>query len=315
MDKGLLSVIVPVYKAERYLAKCVGSILAQTYGNLELILVDDGSPDRSGGMCDRFAESDPRVKVVHKPNGGVSSARNAGLEVARGKFIGFVDSDDYIDPQMYEKLAAALPDDSSIAFCDLMEDFGDSMREAKTVDVFPDRLDTLKSLIMSGIGTGCANMMIGRSLMEELRFPEHTSRGEDYWVSLRLFISARNIGKVDEPLYYYVKSNAESLTHSASYESLMDEAGSLEENRRFLESSGLYESLRREWNWSVLRYKSAFVMSPKLFGNYRNLFPEANAYVGDCPLLSSRIKLLMKMLDRHLDFMVRLVLQVYGKSN
>ncbi|MDT6814838.1 glycosyltransferase, partial [Enterococcus faecium] len=92
-----ISIIVPVYKVEKYLRKCVDSILAQTFTDFEVILVDDGSPDNSGKICDEYAEKDNRVRVIHKENGGLSSARNAGIDVARGKYLGFVDSDDYID--------------------------------------------------------------------------------------------------------------------------------------------------------------------------------------------------------------------------
>lgn len=90
-----ISIIVPVYNVEKYLEKCVRSILAQTFTDFELILVDDGSPDSSGAMCDQFAEQDQRVKVIHKENGGLSDARNAGIELATGEYLGFVDSDDY----------------------------------------------------------------------------------------------------------------------------------------------------------------------------------------------------------------------------
>lgn len=100
----MISVIVPVYKVEPYLRRCVDSILAQTYTNLEVILVDDGSPDNCGTICDEYASKDSRIKVIHKENGGLSSARNAGIEVATGQYIAFVDSDDWIDADMYEKL-------------------------------------------------------------------------------------------------------------------------------------------------------------------------------------------------------------------
>ena len=102
----LLSIIVPVYKVESYLARCVDSILAQTVSDFELILVDDGSPDRCGAICDEYAARDPRVRVIHKENGGLSSARNAGIDIARGQWLGFVDSDDWITPDCYEKLLA-----------------------------------------------------------------------------------------------------------------------------------------------------------------------------------------------------------------
>lgn len=103
-----ISVIVPVYKVEPYLCKCVDSILAQTYQNLEIILVDDGSPDACGAICDKYAKQDNRITVIHKPNGGLSDARNAGLDVMTGDYVAFVDSDDWIMPRMYETLLQML---------------------------------------------------------------------------------------------------------------------------------------------------------------------------------------------------------------
>lgn len=99
-----ISIVVPVYKVERYLQRCVESLLSQTFGDIEIILVDDGSPDQCPAMCDRFAEKDSRIRVIHKENGGLSSARNAGIEAAQGKYIGFVDSDDDIADNMYERM-------------------------------------------------------------------------------------------------------------------------------------------------------------------------------------------------------------------
>ncbi len=114
----LISVIVPIYKVEQYLNRCVQSIVDQTYKNLEIILVDDGSPDNSPAMCDAWAEKDDRIRVIHKENGGVSSARNAGLDAANGAYIGFVDGDDYIEPDMYAQLLQAIQKDSSdMAVC------------------------------------------------------------------------------------------------------------------------------------------------------------------------------------------------------
>lgn len=105
-----LSIIVPVYKVEKYLDRCVQSILGQTFEDFELILVDDGSPDSCGKMCEDWAGKDSRIKVIHKKNGGLSDARNAGLDIAQGEYIGFVDSDDYIKPDMYEILVSNLED-------------------------------------------------------------------------------------------------------------------------------------------------------------------------------------------------------------
>ena len=116
--EDLISVIVPVYNMEQYLERCVNSIVDQTYRNLEIILVDDGSIDRSPRMCDEYAAKDGRIKVVHKVNGGLSDARNAGLQVATGTYIGYVDSDDWIEPQMYQRMyEACIEHQAQVAVC------------------------------------------------------------------------------------------------------------------------------------------------------------------------------------------------------
>ena len=104
IENALISVIVPVYNVEKYLEKCIDSICNQTYRNLEIILVNDGSTDKSGILCDKFKIKDSRIIVIHKENGGLSDARNAGIDIANGEVLGFVDSDDYIMPEMYEKM-------------------------------------------------------------------------------------------------------------------------------------------------------------------------------------------------------------------
>ena len=114
----LISVIVPVYKVEKYLNQCIESVLAQTYQNLEIILVDDGSPDRSGEICEEYAKKDTRIRVLHKSNGGLSTARNTGLQIISGAYIAFLDSDDYLAPDMYETLYRELiENDADIAVC------------------------------------------------------------------------------------------------------------------------------------------------------------------------------------------------------
>ena len=122
----LLTVIVPVYNVERYLVQCVDSIINQTYKELEIILVDDGSTDASGRICDEYATKDQRIKVIHKVNGGLVSARKAGLTVANGNFIAFVDSDDWIDADMYEQLLGEMiQSDSDILASGFYKEYGE----------------------------------------------------------------------------------------------------------------------------------------------------------------------------------------------
>lgn len=131
-----VSVVVPVYNVEKYLERCIASIINQTYDNLEIILVDDGSKDRSGLMCDEYAKRDKRIKVVHKKNGGISSARNAGLRVATGKFIGFVDADDEIDRTMYEKMVSCAEKEKvDFVMADYIRVISEDERYLKTLDI------------------------------------------------------------------------------------------------------------------------------------------------------------------------------------
>lgn len=117
MDQPLISVIVPVYKVEKYLDQCVASITGQTYRNLEIILVDDGSPDNSGAICDAWAQKDNRIRVIHQENGGAGAARNTALDAAKGELISMIDSDDYLHPNMYAHLAGLMTEDVGIAEC------------------------------------------------------------------------------------------------------------------------------------------------------------------------------------------------------
>ena len=121
-NEPLISIIVPVYNVEKYLSKCIDSIINQTYKNIEIILIDDGSTDSSGAICDKYALVDSRIHVLHIENSGVSNARNVGLNHATGDYIGFVDSDDYIEPNMYELLLEELiADDVDVVQCNHAE--------------------------------------------------------------------------------------------------------------------------------------------------------------------------------------------------
>ena len=111
--EDLISVVVPIYNVENYIKKCVDSILSQTYKNLEIILVDDGSPDNCPQICDEYAQKDNRIKVIHKENGGLSDARNAGIDISKGKFITFIDSDDYIEKDYVEVLYNSIKENAS----------------------------------------------------------------------------------------------------------------------------------------------------------------------------------------------------------
>lgn len=138
----MVTIVVPVYKVEKYLERCVDSLRNQTLRDIEIILVDDGSPDGCPGMCDDLAALDSRIRVIHKENGGLSSARNAGLRAARGIYVGFVDSDDDIAPDMYEKMLAVMEAEQvDFVMCDYLRIPAEGPRYLKTLEIRPGRYD------------------------------------------------------------------------------------------------------------------------------------------------------------------------------
>ncbi len=173
----LISVIVPVYKVEAYLNRCVDSILGQTYKNLEVILVDDGSPDGSGAICDAYAEKDARVRVIHKENGGLSSARNAGIDIAKGEYLAFVDSDDWIEPETYKTMLELAKKHNAKMVCGGRYDVDDDTM-ARTVGLCPVKEEVITGEEMLGrvflwdnCDSSACDKLFHRSLYDRVRYP------------------------------------------------------------------------------------------------------------------------------------------------
>ena len=204
----LISVIVPIYKVEKYLAQCVDSILSQTHRDLEIILVDDGSPDGCGAMCDDYAKRDSRVRVIHKENGGLSDARNAGLAVCTGDYIGFVDSDDYIAPDMYETLAAfAEKEDLDVAMCgvtDVWPDHEDGTGIFAPM-VLTDKVDIIREIFVSPCGGNSAavwDRIYRTSRFKDVLF-EKGRYCEDVYYALPWIGRTRRFGRLCDRKYFY----------------------------------------------------------------------------------------------------------------
>ncbi len=223
-----ISVIVPVYKVEDYLHRCVQSILSQTLKDLEVILVDDGSPDGCGVICEEFAAKDSRVKVIHKENGGLSDARNAGLDMATGDYIGFVDSDDHIRPTMYQRLLQALEENGAdmslcnYAYVDGQDRVDGTMRCSMESGVLSrsaalERLDTASPDYSFYVTAW--NKLYKRSLFDSLRFPVGKLH-EDEFVAHHIFDRCRCIAVVGEELYRYVQRSGSIMRGGVSVRSL-----------------------------------------------------------------------------------------------
>ena len=220
-----ISVIVPVYKAEPFLEKCVGSIRGQSFSNLELILVDDGSPDNSGILCDRLADADSRIRVVHKPNGGVSSARNTGLEAAKGDFIAFVDADDWLAPDALETYYyAAVSSGADTAGSPHIHSMPWGKEWVEQNALLPGvygpeefRAAIVDRLLGDRLGRDLFNgfiwrFLFSRALIQENQISFEGAYLEDELFLMEYFCHAQRLVMVEKPLYYYL-DNPASVTH------------------------------------------------------------------------------------------------------
>lgn len=209
MDEApLISVIVPVYNVAPYLPRCVNSILNQTYGKLEILLVDDGSTDDSGRICEEYAKKDTRIRVLHKENGGLSSARNAGLDAASGRYIGFVDSDDWIEPEMYAQMLALMRESHAQVVVAGRYDVDGASGE-KVIGLCPQRQMCVSGEELAGriflwdhCDSSACDKLYCRELFEGIRYPEGKTC-EDVPVTYRLALKAQRAVLCDQPFYNY----------------------------------------------------------------------------------------------------------------
>ncbi len=259
--KDLISVIVPVYKTENYLCKCVDSILAQTYTNLEIILVDDGSPDNCGKICDEYAAKDSRVKVIHQKNGGLSAARNAGLDIATGEYIGFVDSDDYIAPDMYEKLYNALvSNEADMSICNHQKVgiklFFDDNEMPLLTEVISEQDAMRKQYECLNCSIVVAwSKLYKRVIWNDLRFPSGKIH-EDEFVSFDVFYKCKRIAIISDKLYcYYIRADGiigkeNGSIHPDYFDALYLRSELIQKNKY----ENLYRTFWYGFSWSFRQY-------------------------------------------------------------
>ena len=206
-NKPLISVIIPIYKVEEYIHKCIDSVISQTYTNLEIILVDDGSPDRCGEICDEYARVDNRIKVIHKENGGLSDARNVGIEFATGSYITLLDSDDWIENKYIEKLYELLKvKKADISVCNFVKTYNENISKVED-KVFIHEFSNIEAL-EELTGKYYLQMVVAwgklykKELFENIRYPLGKTH-EDEFTTHKLLYKASKIVFTTEPLLYY----------------------------------------------------------------------------------------------------------------
>lgn len=245
MNKGTVSIIVPIYQVEKYLRSCVNSICNQTYHQLEIILVDDGSPDGCGSICDEYAKSDPRIAVIHKMNGGLSSARNAGLDIATGKYVAFIDADDTIHPQYIEILVELCEKyECDIAQCDFLTVSEQSSKlplNPQQALIFYSGKQALHALCTGGgvKYTVVWNKIYRRDLFQDIRYPLGRIH-EDESTTYKILWKAGKMAITNQYLYYYLQRPDSIMGKSYSVKRL-DALEAFKERLSFLKEKKLDE--------------------------------------------------------------------------
>ena len=230
-----ISVIVPIYNVEQYLDQCVQSILNQYYSHLEIILVDDGSEDRCPQMCDDWASKDPRIIVIHKNNGGLSDARNAGLDICTGDYIAFVDSDDWIDPGMFQVMMQAIQqEEADLCACGIISCYQDrEVRWGNREYITGNSEVMLDRLYSDSVFPVCSwNKLYRRELWTGLRFPVGKIC-EDAFTTYLILHKSEKIVQIKEALYYY-RIRPKSIMTSSFSKSSMDEEEAWRLNSEFI---------------------------------------------------------------------------------
>lgn len=219
--KPLISVIIPVYNVELYLCKCIDSVLSQTYENLEIILVDDGSPDNCGEICDKYALKDSRIRVIHKANGGLSDARNAGLDIIQGEYVAFVDSDDWIEPTMYKTLLKNMMEfHADMSFGGVADELEnkESCVISKVSDygcTSPFSENNIEAMRRYFNGSWAAwDKLYKAELFDNIRFPKGEIN-EDEAIVIQLLSLCQTVCYTNEIFYHYIKRNNNSITNAS----------------------------------------------------------------------------------------------------
>lgn len=247
--KPLISVIVPVYKAEKFLNRCIDSLLAQTYENIEILLVDDGSPDKSGLICDNYAQNNARIRVIHKQNAGPASARDCGIAAAQGEYLGFADADDFAYPRMYEHLWEALDcAKTKLAICgfDCVDSDEVPIREYVSQNPIPQGVFSAKELLPKIVQTnGWAyvvpwNKLYHRSLIDETFFPVGKYYEDEYGIA-QLLYRAEQIACISTSEYHYYYMRKGGQTEGAASITRLDALEALYYRCIFYHEHGLDE--------------------------------------------------------------------------
>ncbi|MBR4677177.1 MAG: glycosyltransferase [Bacteroidales bacterium] len=291
INNPLVSVIIPIYKVEPYLRECVESVINQTYKNLEIILVDDGSPDNCPKICEEYALQDSRIKVIHKENGGLSDARNAGMKIATADYWSFVDSDDVCHPQMIEVLMEPLIEDKGLK----MSACTYTKNSDKWNENFNNSAQKISALDYMSIDfwTVAWGKIYHKSLFYDIEYPKGRLH-EDEFTTYKLAYNSGKVGYVDSPYYYY-RQREDSITGTPSIKGIADEFIAHWERLDFFEEENATDFLGKSIN----------MFSHNIISNKKIIKNRIKESIKKCSYqdlsLYSRIKINLKMIFPFID--------------
>ena len=306
-----ISVIVPVYNAKKYLHQCVESILSQSFADFELLLVNDGSTDGSGAICDEYVQKDSRVRVLHKENGGVSSARNLGLDNARGEWISFVDADDWLELNMYESLyKSATEEESEIVYSDFYMNHRNKKDYYSASRYSSEKKEMMKNYIFFS-WTVLWNFIAKRDLYisNNLKSPTHLCYCEDFELSVRLFHFAKKISYVNKPLYNYNRQNETSRMNNLDKKTEKDEQIAYLETIEFFREQGVVDRYEQELSWRILKSKQEMVLDSSRHEEFVEMYPTSHKYIWTCPYINKKLKVMMWLLSNNMGVILNLILK------
>lgn len=303
MKDVLISIIVPVYKVEKYLNKCIDSILSQSFTNFELILVDDGSPDNCGKICDEYANKDNRIKVIHKENGGLSDARNAGIGLSCGEYLAFIDSDDYISTEFIKTLYdLAKNNDAEISVCDAVlvkEEENAEYFYNEQFEVFNKEQSLLNLTYYRKITVNAWNKLYKKELFDDIRYPKGKLY-EDLATTYKLFNKCNKVVYTPSKLYAYLQRDT-SIMGQTGYKMKKDKVEIVDEMADFFSSNENYPKIfagifnyiindvyKMASSGNLIACEEYRVELKKWYKKYKNI-------IKTCQFISKKDRLVMKM--------------------
>ena len=292
-----LSIIVPVYKVEPYIHKCVDSILNQTFTDFEIILVDDGSPDNCGKICDEYAQKDKRVRVIHKENGGLSDARNAGIDVAVGKIIGFVDSDDWIEAYMYAEMLSYMEENNLDIVCadtNQVKEGKVKFKPRYSKNKIWSRNEAVCEILNGTLDNAAWNKIYKRNVIGDVRYPKGRIY-EDVATTYKFISNSQKVGYISKAYYNYLKRKGSIVASGFNSKSRYDCFLGYRERLNFAKEHNL-ECIN---DCELLALETALAVLTAFYANDENetseRYVDVSNFVNEC----LNIKYINKMRSKH----------------